>query len=208
MTTTERTPMRVALERAAQRADDEVAPDVLDQLIAAAEAQAGAAPGTDQVADLARRLEESSHREIDAANHLERAADEVQRLRAESAQLADRLERALRLLRGMARKVSAFRRYSVLTERQLTQAHSDAETWEAEYERVRDERLDDLTPEHVHAYPWPERFEPPEPCECGKVHPWFAAEEGDEVVPELTSWEQLMSDLRDELATWPEGGGQ
>lgn len=147
----------------------------------------------DQIRDLESErstLQERHERMREAYAAEQRAHAE---LKAENAELADQLAATSALLRRAARTVSAFRRTLAATDRELDQARKDAETWQSEYERVRDDALDDLVEKldepHRHLHEVPSRRAAPLPCECGR--PWPRA-----------SSRGVMAQARAELEAW------
>lgn len=182
MTTTERTPMRVALERAARLADDEVAPDVLDRLVAAAEQQ------------------------------VDGSAEQVQQLREENGRLADDVAARQRSIEETEHTVAQLRRElrtavdeGAASAERLTKLRAENAELREAVESAKAAAQVAASPQHVHAYPWDAPDELPGPCECGKPFPGDT-DEGEDVEPELTPWDELMLAVRAELADWPEGG--
>jgi DNA repair exonuclease SbcCD ATPase subunit len=95
----------------------------------------------------------------------------------------------------------------------LAEATRDADTWQAEYERVRDEKLDDIValaaPVHEHRYPINPDTRVLDPCSCGLVFPrdTLAAhqeEDDEDDVDETEPISTLMDRLREQLAGWGE----
>lgn len=185
MTTTERTAMRVALERAANRAhddgEDEVSQDVLDALITAAEQQ------SDGSAEQVKQLREENGRLADDVAARQRSLEETEQT---VAQLRRELRTAVDEGAAVAERVNKLR----VENNELREAVKVAEA----AAQVA------ASPQHTHAYPWDAPDELPGPCGCGKPFPGDT-DEGDEVEPELTPWGELMLTVRTELADWNPG---
>ncbi|WP_435582884.1 hypothetical protein [Amycolatopsis thermoflava] len=96
-------------------------------------------------------------------------------------------------------------------EGELEAAHKQAETWQREYERVRDEAAETIAERsssdgerHRHYYPAEQPGQPPGPCLCGKPWPRTHTDDpDDEPATEPDPWDRIFAGLRDELADWP-----
>lgn len=185
MTTTERTAIRAAMERAARQlarreGEEVVPPDVLDALARAAEAQA-----VPVVLGEAVKLREENAELADQLAAVRRSLDEAERT-------AEQLRRELRDAESLRRDTD--RQLDKLTV-ERTKLHHDLTAAQQTARK----------PKHRHAYPWSSPDELPGPCECGHPFPRALDEDDEEIVPELTPWDELMERVRYELelAGWP-----
>lgn len=127
------------------------------------------------------------------------ADTEVRQLRAENQRLT---ESVADLQRRDTAATETIERLMVAE----SEARQAAATWECEYERVRDERLDEVADQaevHRHAYEWLAPNTAPAPCECGQPWPRGQRKVVKAKAPEPDPWGDLFGRVRGELSGWP-----
>lgn len=150
------------------------------------------------------------------------SAEEV-RLRQENVELADQIADRQRQLDDLGRQhAEALQRNLQLTEQldagsdvdslrrdELDAVIAERDELRAEVGRLRQATRTPPEPEHKHEYEWVRPDEPTQRCSCGKVNPRLAVEESDEEIePDLTPWDELIEQVRYELACWPDWGSE
>lgn len=145
-------------------------------------------------------LDEARRRESERTGHLNDLRDKLAAAEAERVRLGGLVENA---------------------ERKASESAAAAATWESEYERVRDEQLEELVEakralderssmddqRHKHEYPAERPGEVPGDCECGHPYPRAHILDRSTELPaeEPDAWARFFAGLRNELADWQPG---